>query len=938
MQQYNIGSIVQFRGREWVVMPGQDEEIINLRPISGGEKDACGVFFPLEGNQLKPSSFPVPKADDFGDFEAARLMRDAARLMLRNGAGPFRSFGHLKNFRPRPYQLVPLMMALKIQPVRMLIADDVGVGKTIEAGLIARELLDRGDISRLAIVCPSYLCDQWQQELYSKFNINAKIIRANTLARLERELPRPSLSVFEYFPHFITSIDYIKSDRRRDAFLQHAPEFVIVDEAHSCAKPASQSGAQQQRHRLISDLSENQTRNLLLVTATPHSGFDQSFQSLLHFIRPEFSSLDLDRLEKSQREELAKHFVQRRRKDVEQWMDTETEFPERIPIEVPFQLSPVYNSFFEVVYRFAREVVVSDEQDKAYRRRVRFWAALALLRCVMSSPAAAKAALNSRLDRANEENNPEMDGYISDIYDPTEIESAVDTAPSHIVYAVNEQLSEGERRKLHSFVRQTEALKDENDTKVDMAEQEIRKLLKDNHKPIIFCRFIATAEYVAEELKKRLSKDYPKLHIISVTGALSEEERVLRVDELGEQQQRILVATDCLSEGINLQENFNAVLHYDLPWNPNRLEQREGRVDRFGQKSKLVKAIVLYGSDNPVDGAVLNVLLRKARKIHKSLGITVPLPQNSESVMDAILHALFLRGGQKPQMSLFDSEAPIVKVNQDLDRAADRQKKSRTLFAQHAIKPDEVAKELERSDKIFGGPEIVQRFVTTALQRFGAPLKCINGHWELNSTLIPNSIRRSIDKETLHRISFDLPREENVTFISRNHPLVLALSESIMDSALSSKRKVGIGARFSVIRSNQVEIATTLLLYRLRFILKNQRSNLLRVAEECLITGYIGTIQNKEWINLKAAESLFERIIPSSNIVASDVGHWLSNFLNEQNEIQNHLEKIGEERANELHQSFNRINVSMNAPKQKVESLMPADLISVMIALPEPRV
>lgn len=180
------------------------------------------------------------------------------------------------------------------------------------------------------------------------------------------------------------------------------------------------------------------------------------------------------------------------------------------------------------------------------------------------------------------------------------------------------------------------------------------------------------------------------------------------VDELCKSPKRVLVATDCLSEGINLQEGFNAVLHYDLPWNPNRLEQREGRVDRFGQRAKIVKTVLLYGLDNPIDGAVLDVLLRKAKMIHKTLGITVPIPVDSESVMESVLKALFLRGGDTQQLRLFESEQYISEVHKKWDRAADREKLSRTRFAQHAIKPDEVAKELKISDDVLGNQEMVK--------------------------------------------------------------------------------------------------------------------------------------------------------------------------------------------------------------------------------------
>ena len=124
-------------------------------------------------------------------------------------------------------------MALKLEPVRLLIADDVGIGKTIEAGLIARELLDRGDIERMAVLCPPHLVDQWLGELERRFHLHAVAVTAAGASRLERGLP-PGESIFSAHPHTVVSLDYIKSDRRRSEFLRACPEFVIVDEAHTC--------------------------------------------------------------------------------------------------------------------------------------------------------------------------------------------------------------------------------------------------------------------------------------------------------------------------------------------------------------------------------------------------------------------------------------------------------------------------------------------------------------------------------------------------------------------------------------------------------------------------------------------------------------------------------------------------------------------------------
>src|SRR5262249_20648315 len=148
---------------------------------------------------------------------------DAARLSLRSGAGPFRSLGRISVI-PRPYQFVPLIMALQQSRVRLLIADDVGVGKTIEAAMIARELLDRGIARRLAVLSPAHLCDQWQRAFAEKFAIGTALVQPAQMRRLERDLPRQDISVYEHYPNLVASIDFVKSKSQRDRFLAHAPD------------------------------------------------------------------------------------------------------------------------------------------------------------------------------------------------------------------------------------------------------------------------------------------------------------------------------------------------------------------------------------------------------------------------------------------------------------------------------------------------------------------------------------------------------------------------------------------------------------------------------------------------------------------------------------------------------------------------------------------
>src|SRR5271165_1269557 len=188
----NPGSIVRCRNRDWVLLPSERTDVYLLRPLTGATDEVVAVHVGMSNlisgslpeERVHSATFPPPSTDDLADAASAHLLWQAARLTLREGATPFRSLGKI-SIRPRVYQFVPLLMALRLDPVRMLVADDVGVGKTIEALLVARELLDRGEIRRLCILCPPYLCDQWQREL-RKANLEAVVIRSGTVNQLDR--------------------------------------------------------------------------------------------------------------------------------------------------------------------------------------------------------------------------------------------------------------------------------------------------------------------------------------------------------------------------------------------------------------------------------------------------------------------------------------------------------------------------------------------------------------------------------------------------------------------------------------------------------------------------------------------------------------------------------------------------------------------------------
>ena len=239
------GKLVTLRGRDWIVLPSDDPDLLVVKPLGGSDDEIAGIYRPLgvEADEPDDAHFPDPSKADLGDISTARLLYDSARLAFRNGAGPFRSLAKL-SFRPRSYQMVPLIMSLRQESIRLLIADDVGVGKTVEALLIVKELLERRKIKRFAVVCLPHLCEQWQGEIRDKLDLEAVIIRSNTQARLDRQI-QGDTSVYDFYPYQVISIDFIKSETRRDVFIEQCPELVIVDEAHSCARPAGASASQQ---------------------------------------------------------------------------------------------------------------------------------------------------------------------------------------------------------------------------------------------------------------------------------------------------------------------------------------------------------------------------------------------------------------------------------------------------------------------------------------------------------------------------------------------------------------------------------------------------------------------------------------------------------------------------------------------------------------------
>ncbi len=943
---FKPGDLIRVRHREWVVLPETRADLLRLRPLGGAEDDATIIYLPLEPETPVQATFDLPDPNLPGSQELALLLRDALRLKLRAGAGPFRSFGNL-NVEPRAYQLVPLLMALKLHTVRLLVADDVGIGKTIEAGLIARELLDQGEIERIAVICPPHLCEQWQQELAEKFSIDAEVVRTGTATRLERGL-RPDESVFEVYPFTVVSLDYIKSDRRRSDFLRACPEFVIVDEAHACVQ--SNTNTRHQRYQLLKGLAESEPRrSMVFLTATPHSGDDTAFHNLLGLLEPKFAELadtpDGDKRIRL-RDELALHFVQRRRGDIAEWKD-DAGFPVRESREATYRLTGNWGALFDDVLAYARTMVRRAECGSKLEQRMSWWAALALLRCASSSPTAASLALRTRLRAAEGETSEARIANLDRVAGKTVMDEASDDSLTLTESVPAGTVEEADAVALRRLIARADALRgSQNDPKLNTLIKEIQGLVQDGFRPVVFCRYIATAHYVGTELEDALTED--DAHITVVTGELTPDQREECVEALANLDGKvtpILVATDCLSEGVNLQNHFNAVVHYDLTWNPTRHEQREGRADRFGQASPTVRALMLYGENNPVDGAVLRVILRKAEKIRKELGVAVPLPADNDKVVDTIMKAVLLHGGthSKAIQATFDFGGTETEVDDAWQAATNRM--TRTVFAQRRLRPHDVLPEWQKAVSVIGGSDDVSRFVRLSAERLGGPLDTRDGYSRLPVSHLPKPLQNRLDAvgfTASAKLAFAQPPPTGATYIHRAHPLVSVLADFVAEQALDAMGAPNIAARTSAIFTSGIKTRTVLYLLRLRSQLLVERRNAdgrysrfkSLLAEECLGLAVRGG-NPAEVLTEDDALSLLS-LEPARNMPDSQKSHLIRRALNELRDMEDTFERIAKEQAQHLLDDHRRIRDASEAKglRYNVVPALPVDKVGVYVFMP----
>ncbi|MDG5821435.1 helicase-related protein [Natronococcus sp. A-GB7] len=819
------GTVIRNRNRLWRVDAIDGQEV--TATALDGATSTHRFYAPIE--QIEEGSLPTPSAEKMGSPQFQDLLIRANRLSMLHGTAPLMSLQRSRVI-PTEYQLTPVVMGLDMPAVRLLLADDVGLGKTIEAGLITSELMARNRADRILIVTPANLREQWREAFEHFFHIEPKITNRRNRKVMEKDVP-PGTSIWEYYSKHIVSIDYAKQSRIRSQILSQDWDLVIIDEAHLACRPHTSSSSQspsKQRWEFTQQITDAATHALLL-TATPHNGYTDSYASLLKMVNPEIVSGDANNPQIN-RDIAKRHVVQRRRKDVEQWFGegADNPFPERDQKTVEVSPTDYEKTAYDAVRDYGDTLV--EAAKKSDNRNIAQWTVIHFLKRALSSPEALRQSLKNRRGKLNdrlkelEESGGEIDenaGVSEDMaqanaldsdpgedYTETELGERVERVVTGDEKAIRMELD-----SLEETLGAAERVTKTHDSKLQQLLGQTLPARFRSGGTIIFTKYVDTLEY----LKKHIDDEFgDSINLHTLYGELGEAERNERFQAFADADRGVLIATDVISEGMNLQYAANQVIHYELPWNPNRLEQRNGRVDRYGQKRDkvFIRTMVV---DDPMDRMVLTKLIEKAQEIRSEYGFSPPYLGDDEGLLKLLdSHELSELMPQQTLMDYGSGDSGAETEESAFDNEVLERIKDESFYNHTEVDLSEVKERQEKTQKLLGGEDALESFVKSGLQLFNCTFDVnVDGTYRIKLTT--DEVRGTDIKDEYERVTFDPNRaaeDEKVEMLDIAHPLVQRLIEAVKEVALTSKDRYG---RTSMRGTSLVSEPTALYTFKVRY-------------------------------------------------------------------------------------------------------------------------
>ena len=760
-----------------------------------------------------------------GDGEAFKLAVEAKRIDLAFLFDPMMAV-HTSNVEPLPHQITAVYESmLPRQPLRFVLADDPGAGKTIMAGLYIRELIMRADSRRILVVAPGSLVEQWRDELFEKFGLQFSVFSAAL------EAATPTGNPFEDLDHLIVRLDQMaRNEELQEKLLATSWDLVIFDEAHKLGAHYYGSELKKTGRFQLAEKLGARTRHLLLMSATPHNGKDEDFQLFL-------SLLDSDRFYGKSRgggdgahKVDASDLMRRMVKEEMLRFDGTHLFPERKAYTANYKLSDIESALYEAVTAYVKTEMGKADSLQGPRKGSVGFALTALQRRLASSPEAIFQSLKRRKDRLEArlreerllsrgqqfksqalEAAPEDDDDLTAEEQENLEEKLADTATA----AESIPELEAEILILADLVVQARGVVDSG---LDRKWEELSKILQNDpnmrdadgrqRKMILFTEHKDTLNYLERRIGGVLGTPES---ITTIHGSVHRDERRKRQEMFrSDPAVRILLATDAAGEGVNLQ-NANLMVNYDLPWNPNRLEQRFGRIHRIGQ-TQVCHLWNLVAKETR-EGEVYHRLLTKLETINEAFKGRVfdILGEVFEdrSLKDLLLDAI--RYNDQPErhaerMKSIDNALDVTHIKDLLDRNALAQE---TMSAERLFA---VKEQMEIAEARRLQPYFVRSFFAKAFEGVGGAIYPREpGRFEI--THVPSLIRerdRQITGRNRRELAPVLKRYERVCFtkeavrpldrpntpfaqmIHPGHPLMLAVSDLILEQHSNLMRQGAI--------------------------------------------------------------------------------------------------------------------------------------------------
>ena len=723
--------------------------------------EPLGALDPANADQLHPDHEAV--AADWFD-----LRSQALQLQIAHEQGQLLSISN-SLVRLEPYQLACVNWVMQKLRQRALIADDVGLGKTIEAGLILKELTARNRADRVLFVVPAHLQKKWIRDMDRFFDIRLTPADRQWVEGERRRLGEETNIWDQDHQHLVTSMAFLRRDEFQAELDEAFWDVVVVDEAHKAAKRGESPS---QTSKMVDRVADN-SDSLLLLSATPHDGKGEAFRSLVEYIDPFLVAEDQD-LSK----EAVDRIMIRRGKQTIYDDDGERIFPNREVKTASIQMTHEERQFYRAVTDYVKNVY--NRSEKLNEPAVGFAMALMQKRLV-SSIGAIKATLSRRLATIVEEQSTGtslsdeakayLDGEDLDEDDKQKAESEL----GGLTIAESDAQLEEEIETLRDLVSLAEGIP--VDSKAQKVRRYIQELLEDqpNEKVLLFTEYRDTLDYILDLVKDEPWAD----EILVIHGDIDKDDRSDIEDEFNHGQSRLLFATDAASEGIDLQHSCHIMVNYELPWNPNRLEQRIGRLHRYGQ-DKEVK-VWNFSFEDTREGEIFEMLQNKVEAIRGKLGNTADVLGMLDDINVDSLIMDSIQNDEPASATKEELESLIDERQQTLSEWYERSLIDTTTFDEASRQ--KIQEVMDQSEDVYGSEADIRAFFEQGISVLGGSVETAGDN--LFRANLPEQLQQSPDSDQYGPFTFD--REfamdhDGIEYISPDNEIVQGLMREVLES------------------------------------------------------------------------------------------------------------------------------------------------------------